>query len=335
MEKTGVTILKSLVKNASVIDGARHKKWFIAIIMAFISLVLSLIPTFVTTINTSGQQFIKGTTYGLDTALVAFANSTQATEFEIKLDDKNKKYLDVPANTELLYTHSHIEDVYDDTTKQMLEEPVIDFVVYSLNTDSSKTFNQFRNNVVKGKVNPLNVEEEAIPALTFKSTMIISKTQLYVVIFAKLKSVSSFKGDFTSFKVGYKLSDIADVEAGEQEFNNTFKNWCSFFNKAYETTKKNTVITNTLVLLGVNAVIMIFMGLIMFILCRGKTNPFRIYTFWDTQKMAYWASISPAVLSVAIGFMLPQFASMAFVFLFGIRCMFMSMKYLRVTPQAE
>ncbi|MDD7715503.1 MAG: hypothetical protein PUJ84_06330, partial [Mollicutes bacterium] len=70
-------------------------------------------------------------------------------------------------------------------------------------------------------------------------------------------------------------------------------------------------------------------GLVIFLMTRGKRNPFRIYTFWETQKMAYWASVSPAILSLIVGFLLPQFAMMGFIFLFGLRIMWMSMRSLR------
>ena len=73
---------------------------------------------------------------------------------------------------------------------------------------------------------------------------------------------------------------------------------------------------------------MIF-GLVVFLLTRGKRNPFRVYTFWETQKIAYWAGVAPALLSLALGFLLTQFSLMLFIFLFGMRLMWLSMKTMR------
>jgi hypothetical protein len=80
--------------------------------------------------------------------------------------------------------------------------------------------------------------------------------------------------------------------------------------------------------LGVYAGLALILGLTVFLMTRGKTNPFRIYTFWECQKIAYWASFSPAVLAL-FGFLIPAYAPLIFIFLYGMRVMWMSMKSLR------
>jgi len=66
-----------------------------------------------------------------------------------------------------------------------------------------------------------------------------------------------------------------------------------------------------------------------FILTRGKRNPFRIYTFWETQKISYWASFTPSLLALIFGFIFTEYAVMIFVMLIGVRIMWMSMKSLK------
>lgn len=73
----------------------------------------------------------------------------------------------------------------------------------------------------------------------------------------------------------------------------------------------------------------VLFGLVVFLLTRGKRNPFRIYTFWETQKISYWAGVAPALLSLAFGFAMPSFAMMSFIVLFGLRLMWLSMKTMR------
>jgi hypothetical protein len=70
------------------------------------------------------------------------------------------------------------------------------------------------------------------------------------------------------------------------------------------------------------------LGLTVFLMTRGKTNPFRIYTFWECQKIAYWAAFSPSVLAL-IGFAFPAYAPLVYIFLYGMRVMWMSMRSLR------
>lgn len=72
------------------------------------------------------------------------------------------------------------------------------------------------------------------------------------------------------------------------------------------------------------------LGLMVFLMTRGKNNPFRTYTFWDGQKIAYFASFCPALLSL-LGF-IPMFQTLGmflFMLLFGLRIMWMSTKSLR------
>ena len=68
---------------------------------------------------------------------------------------------------------------------------------------------------------------------------------------------------------------------------------------------------------------------------RGKkTNPFHILTFWQTQKIAYWESLAPGILSL-LGFIpfFSQFAMFFYLFLMGMRTMWMSTRQLR--PQYD
>lgn len=72
------------------------------------------------------------------------------------------------------------------------------------------------------------------------------------------------------------------------------------------------------------------LGLMVFLMTRGKNNPFRTYSFWDGQKIAYFASFCPALLSL-LGFipMLSTLGMFLYMLLLGLRIMWMSTKSLR------
>ena len=80
---------------------------------------------------------------------------------------------------------------------------------------------------------------------------------------------------------------------------------------------------------AVNAGIVLIMGFMLWILTRGKNNPYRLFTVWEAFKMAFWACISPALITVALGFLITNFAATMFPLLVGVRIMWMSMKSLR------
>ena len=100
-------------------------------------------------------------------------------------------------------------------------------------------------------------------------------------------------------------------------------------NTSFEDTKNALALQNAGVFMGIDAGIVLLFGLLLFLMTRGKKNPFRIYSFWDTTKIACWASFTPGVLSVALGFALTNYAVLIFMFTFGMRIMWMTMKSLR------
>ena len=78
--------LSSLISNNACIDGGRKKPWYAAIIIFFLSIVLSVIPTSVMSLKSSAEQSFDSTTYGLTEASYEFG------EF-IKTTDENMFYV--------------------------------------------------------------------------------------------------------------------------------------------------------------------------------------------------------------------------------------------------
>jgi hypothetical protein len=114
---------------------------------------------------------------------------------------------------------------------------------------------------------------------------------------------------------------------------NTLASWKEIFADGYESSKIKSAWISTGIYFGVYAGLTLILGLTVFLMTRGKTNPFRIYTFWECQKIAYWAGLSPALLAL-FGFLAPSYAPLIFIFLYGMRVMWMSMKSLRPTYNA-
>ena len=85
----------------------------------------------------------------------------------------------------------------------------------------------------------------------------------------------------------------------------------------------------SLLFLGIYVGLVFVMGLLVFVLTRGKNNMFNYLTFIDTQKIVWWACLTPAILAMILGFILTNFAQMMFIVLLGLRVMWISMKQLR------
>ena len=101
--------------------------------------------------------------------------------------------------------------------------------------------------------------------------------------------------------------------------------------KATEPMKLRNSFSQAGIFLAVYVGFNLLFGFVLWLMTRGKQNPYRIFNLWDTQKIAYWSSLAPALLTLAGGFLLTQYATMIFIFLFGIRIMWMAMKALSPT----
>ena len=86
---------------------------------------------------------------------------------------------------------------------------------------------------------------------------------------------------------------------------------------------------STFLFFGIYIALLIIMGLLLWLLTRGKNNVFNYLKFMDTEKMAWWASLAPGILAMIVGFIFNNFAQMAFIILIGLRTMWMAMKQLR------
>ena len=161
--------------------------------------------------------------------------------------------------------------------------------------------------------------------------------------------VTTVAGDWKHTEEGTKLLerllsvetyDLANVT--ERDNNNEFlllrdldytagvqKNMNKLYDETYLTSKRNNFLMYTFVFYGIYLVLVFFMGLMMFLLTRGKKNPMNYMSFWLCTKIAMWATISPAVLALILGFMLTNFATMFFIILYGVRVMWLSMRQLR------
>ncbi|MCR4880242.1 MAG: hypothetical protein K5906_04740, partial [Bacilli bacterium] len=77
----------------------------------------------------------------------------------------------------------------------------------------------------------------------------------------------------------------------------------------------------------------LFLGLLMFLLTRGKRN-FNNYLKWyQCMCISAWAAFTPGLLGLIFGFLMPAYAIMFFILFMGVRVMWLSMKQLSPTYQ--
>ena len=184
---------------------------------------------------------------------------------------------------------------------------------------------------------------------TWSTNLIVYSEEMFIA-FKKPSGANSYVGavqgkyDFAQkFDLKNLFSEDINGKAYEHAYgtiehrNDVIESYKGFFAVSYESTKNGLAWQYTGIAFAIDIGITFLYGLLIFLMTRGKkTNPFHILTFWQTQKIAYWESFAPGVLSL-LGFIpipfFSQFAMFFYLFLMGMRTMWMSTRQLR--PQYD
>jgi hypothetical protein len=341
--------MKSLINNDACIEGGRTKRWFFAVIFAVLSLVMAVLPIMVTSLQAQGSDFTAGNyLYNYDNAIVAFSDSLKDNNLSMVVsEDANGRFLAVDKTQwEAAYTANAYKQYV-----HLNNDSKVDFEVYYTEAVGQEFVDYYT--LVSQNKSPIDGSwREAADTARSTSYLIFGRERMVGQLFqpGNTTALSGVSGDYLKLDLGFDFKSLATVEidgvtyvtSHDDKFSepNGFlsidayrsqiqNRWNDVYDAVYYNTKMVTARDSTLIMLGVDALLIFFMGLMIFILTRGKRNPFRIYTFWETQKIAYWASFTPSLLALIFGFIFTEYAVMIFVMLIGVRIMWMSMKSLK------
>lgn len=327
--------LKTLINNDACIKTSREWGGFkghgVPIIVGILSILLALIPSFVTRINVNaGEAFLGSTSYSYNVGLAEFVNVMESNSAHIKIENGTIKK---EGNTDLVFNYTEKTSVtkwYHETSNR-LGEPVTVFEAFINDVEGLDDYTFFTRLAAEVTMTPDGIYRDQQCGWNYigfgKET----------IGFAAYKSngtlVTSFRGRYDKLEGVDLIHDTmpaAGVE-GYDKLNAITNNWKGIINRAYETIKIEQTMQYVGILAGVYAGLLVLFGFLIWVMTRGKNNPMRVFTIWQTQRMSYWASFAPAVLSIIAGFLLAQssLGMFAFIFLFGMRIMWMSMKALR------
>ena len=126
---------------------------------------------------------------------------------------------------------------------------------------------------------------------------------------------------------------IAPSMANPDYYNGVLNNFKRGLNNTYDAVKwKNTFVTSG-IYLAIFAGLSIFMGLLMWVMTRGKRNPNNYFSIWLCLKIEARLGLAPGLITFIMGLFLTQYASMIFILTLGLRVMWISMKELRPVQQ--
>ena len=336
-------VFKSIVSNQAAIDGAKEAPVFIAIIFLLLSIFLPLIPIMVTINSYYGSSFVATYNFSADQGLASTTKSLVADGYEFKVSGgqlsfyKDGTEFDTKGN-ELVASHK-----LTDGTKEYYN-----FMFYVTNRTGQELVDyvsvisamQYESGTTKERTtDKIDIERYEKDNVTFytPSFIILAKETMGVQLFkynSTTAAAASYGGlDWTKTAEGNLLTRMATVEPkeGVSETELIFNNWRTVFDETYANQKVRTFWTQTGIYAGVYAGLIVFMGLMVFILTRGKSNPNRNINFFVAQKIAWWAAFTPSILGMILAFIMPGNAigQMGFIIFVSLRTMWLSMRQLR------
>ena len=348
------------MENDAVVEVATTTKWWWSLIIFVLSLVISVLPATVNQATAQGRNFLSSTNTSYSdpyiNGLYAYLNDT--SEDKNIVFDGESKTLSSSTNTSGYYDTSvyHLSDgtaalkplfTYSRTvTNSGLESTTnyLDIYVY-YQALGTVDLNMILNNIQSTNTNYADGHITNTDLQYTRQTPFILFTNdgFYAVNYSSSGS-TSLSGNYNH------MSEVFDFASGQYSFKDVlnynvsttstisekqsavFENFLTYCDYTYLDIRFNSTWVTFGIYCGVNGSIMILMGLILWLMCRGKNNPNNKIKIWETYSMAFWAAGSPAILSL-FAFLMPQIGMMIFIMLYAFRIMYLSMKHLRPVYQ--
>ena len=334
-------IFSSLFSNEKIINESKKQPWWLAIVLILFSCIIALIPNFVSVMTVQGSNVItSNTNSGIDYSLKQFSVEYLSKE-ENKLYVENEKL--ILANTA---SKTSIDDYY--LLDEVKHNETISLAVYYVDFTEQesaqyKTFNEKLSKVItKIKASrPITDTTES----NLYSSLILGKETVFLMLCnkdAKCSYKANADGSFTiSNETGILNNmsgnyvginkDVADLNSyysgntESEKVNNAYNQWKAFFDKAYESPRNSLAWKYVGIYFGMDIATALVMGLMLFLLSKTKASLIK-YRFLEALKMVFFAAVSPALIALILGFMVPSFQSMAFLMCYILRITWLGMK---------
>ena len=331
-----------LLSNDHAIEGAKSNPWWVCLIIAIFSAAIPVIPITVSQAKTYGASFLSGYTYRFDQNIATATKELALANKDFKVENAELTYLDngVTQNVDLTADLTPVQSHISTSTNQYELQ-----VFYTTRTkgDMKNYVNEIA--AISYKTGTTEKAENGYEGSVYApSFVVLGKTSIYTKVnkddsaLVGSNAYTSYSSDWKHFKDGTLLISEALPEgktAEQVDLNKTedvtaiFNNWKNYYNKSYLSQKTYNTWMTSLLFYGIYVALIFVMGVLVFLLTRGKNNMFNYLKFIDTQKIVWWAALAPAILAMIMGFILSQFAQMMFIILLGMRVMWLSMKQLR------
>ena len=287
MNQTFKSILKTFFSNDACIETSCMKKIvtnIVAIIFALISIILIPLPTVISINKNKGSNWIKkqNYTYGFEDGIMDFFEGLK--QEEININFKNKNELVVEKKGVFLKEYSWFWK-----KKQNPNDKIHNKYLYLAIYFTEKTGKDYQTFCENKK----NEDKTTI--------MIFGKKQLNCYFFNQKNK--NYEGNLSNNYKNIKEKSLSElfVEKNKKE---TMKKWEIFFDDIYENEKGEMTINEIVYEILIIIPIIFFSGSIIWFLSHTKNNLYRIHNFWTSQKIMFYISLTPSILSFLFGIMI-------------------------------
>ena len=330
----------SLVSNASALRGAKAGPLWLTIVMFFLGILLPIIPLFVAQANTNGSTFLNNYSFNLEKTVTLLATDLETRNVEFEIDSDH--LLTVRENNNVVdyamygYVNPFAARVNEKTHQ-------FDLMLY-ISDRTLASDKQTVNDLISKQLYTQKTTEPATAGDTYRpSYIILFKDGVYVTIVGNNSTTviaNSYIGDFKTMPAANNyLSKLLTVEGVTKDIysadysKGVYTNFVKFLDKSYETSKIKNMWGFSGIYLGIYFGVCLLMGLLMFLLTRGKNNPNNYFSLWLCLKIQGRLVFCPGLLTMIIGFFLTNQATLIFIMTVGLRVMWISMKELRPVAQ--
>ena len=358
-------IFVSLISNRCAIESSKNHHWLSSIIIGLAAPALALVPILTNIANTQGSSAVFTSNvndfdHQLTSMLVSLEKGLDKYEFVVSNNEEKRThellaYTDFET-TKQLYTPDAIRQLSPLATYKNDYLNQYGATLYYSQYNYAGVNNETAASIIEKAANLkylVGTTTLKDPEVTYPeeqkfytpSFMVLFRNGIYIAIFKDSSSeILSYTNAFydwehtnDGFRIVRDTLIVTDKEGSPlphnpnslEYVNGVFANWKSLLNDCYLTTKGRSTGVTGGTFYGVYAAMVLFMGLLLWLMTRGKNNSFNYLKLYECLKMAGWAALSPGLLSMILGFLLAQFAITFFILFMGIRVMWMSMKQLK------
>lgn len=316
---------RTLYSNDGAFQVGLGSKWYIAVIVALVSIIISVIPLTVHAATSAGSQFVNSTyIYNYDEGFYSFLEDANSKGYSITFDSSTQsaKLSGITlssSNNYLLYEHATTADDKHTTSR-------VDFQVFYLSEDAN--FSTTLSTIAALGVNSTSGRDASYMVFSNKYfASALYKSGTYTSVGGVNGDYAHLSSEITSLKYFYVSSNATRNENSTASLN-LFK---GFMDQVYINNRSTYTWLQLGIITAVNSSITLLMGLVLFLMTRGKNNPNRIIKFQQCFNVAYWTALTPALLAMILGFIFSGYEIMLYVIIYGFRVMWLSMKTLSPT----